>query len=102
MNEAPETGTTRKEIAIRLLYTILYLVILGVVSLVIQLITLFQFIYLLITLNYSEPARRFSNRVIVYAYRAMRYVTLIENQRPFPFLEFPGEMEPPEPEVSFR
>jgi D-alanyl-lipoteichoic acid acyltransferase DltB (MBOAT superfamily) len=101
MNSAPEKVLSRKQVAIRLLYTILYLVILTILKFIIQLITLFQFIYLLIALRYSKPARKFSNRVIAYAYQVMRYLTLNANERPFPFMEFPGELEAPVEEVSF-
>jgi hypothetical protein len=101
MNESPTPAVTRKGIGIRFLYTILYLIILEILKILIQLTTLFQFIYLLITLKYSEPARKFSNRVAAYAYRVMRYLTLNENPRPFPFAEVPAELEPPEAQVSF-
>ena len=70
-------------------------------KILIQLTSLFQFIYLLLTLKYSEPARKFSNRVAAYGYRVMRYLTLNENQRPFPLAEMPAELEPPEAQVSF-
>jgi len=101
MNESPTPAVTRKNIGIRFLYTILYLIILEILKILIQLTTLFQFIYLLITLKYSEPARKFSNRVAAYGYRVMRYLTLNENQRPFPLAEMPAELEPPEAQVSF-
>jgi hypothetical protein len=31
-----------------------------------------------------------------------RYITLNSSERPFPFAEFPAELEPPEAEISFR
>jgi hypothetical protein len=102
MNDIPATGVTRKAVGIRFLYTILYLIIFEVVKVLIQLTTLFQFLYLLITLKYSEHLREFANKVAAYGYRVMRYLTLNENQRPFPLAEFPGELEPPEEEVSFQ
>ncbi len=103
MNDTPpETGITRRKIAIRLLYTAFFLIVLTVLKLIIQLITLFQFVYLLITLKHVELARVFANRVIAYSYRVMRYMTLNENARPFPFQEFPPDLEPPETEISFE
>lgn len=101
MNNLPEVPLNRKRIGIRLLYTIFFLIVLQVVKTVISLIALFQFVYLLLALKYSEPARTFSNRLSVYQYQVMRYLTLCDNQRPFPFQEFPGEMEEVAPEVSF-
>ncbi|MDY6954233.1 MAG: DUF4389 domain-containing protein [Thermodesulfobacteriota bacterium] len=92
---------TRKKIAIRFLYTLLFLIIFEIVKLIIQVTVLFQYVYLFITMGHSEPVRRFSNKVAVFAYRLMRYVTLNENTRPFPFADFPEEMDAPEPEPDF-
>jgi hypothetical protein len=102
MNYESQGVVSRKQIAIRLLYTLLYVAIFEVVKTIILLITLFEYFLLLITLQHNEPARSFANRVATYAYRLMRYVTLNENQRPFPFSEFPAEIELPDEEVRFE
>ena len=92
---------TRKQVAIRLLYTLLYVAIFELVKTIVLLITLFQYLFLLITLRHNEPARTFGNKVAAYGYRVMRYLTLNDNQRPFPFADFPAEIEPPDAEVRF-
>ncbi len=89
---------SRKQIAIRLIYTLIYLIVFEVVKGVIQAATIFQFLYLLITQKHSEPVRRFTNRASMYAYRILRYITLNSNERPFPFSDFPSDEEPPESE----
>ena len=102
--ETPEEITgqlSRKNIAIRFLYTIFYVILLEILKLTIQVAVLFQYVYLFITLDYSDPVRRFSNKVIAYCYRVMRYVTLTENIRPFPFADFPEEIDEPEGEATF-
>jgi hypothetical protein len=96
MNELPQIGFNRKAIAVRLLYTILYLVIFEVLKVLIQMTVVFQYVYLFITKKYSERLRVFTNKVASYAYRVMRYITLNENRQPFPFNDFPNELEPPE------
>jgi hypothetical protein len=101
MDPMQNSSTSRKYIAIRLLYTLLYLIVFELLKAVIQVTVLFQFIYLLITCNYSDPVRRFSNKLATYAYKVMRYLTLNENLRPFPFSDFPSEMEQPEADVLF-
>jgi hypothetical protein len=101
MENMKEIKTSRKQIAIRLLYTVLYLVIFEVLKLVIQVTALFQFVYLLITQKYSQPLRAFSNKVATYTYKIIRYATLNDNDRPFPFADFPAEIETPEERVSF-
>jgi len=55
----------------------------------------------LVTLRHNEPARTFANQVATYGYRVMRYLTLNENQRPFPFSDFPAAIELPDEEVRF-
>ncbi len=105
MEQSPETvasPASRTQILIRLLYSVLFLVILGVVHFLIQLATVFQYIMLLITLSPSEPVRRVTNQLAVYGYRVMRYLTLNNNERPFPFTEYPPEMEPSVSEVKFE
>lgn len=96
MNEPEKTELSRNNIALRFLYALLCLIALELVKLFIQLTVLFQFLHLLVNRKYSEPLRAFSNRLSAYAYRLIRYVTLNENPRPFPFAEFPYEMEPSE------
>ncbi len=96
------SGLSRKKIAFRFLYTIFFVIVLEILKLIIQLCVLFQYVYLFITMGYSNPVRKFSNKVAVYAYRVMRYVALIENPRPFPFSDFPEEIDQPEPEAHFE
>lgn len=95
------TQTTRTQIAIRLFYTVLFLIVLGLLHCLIQLATVFQYILLLVTRSHSEPVRRFANQVAAYAYRVMRYLTLNDNARPYPFSVFPGDLEAPVSEVKF-
>jgi hypothetical protein len=95
------TPVSRTQIVIRLLYTLLFFIVLGIVHFLINLATVFQYILLLITLSPSEPMRRFANQVAAYGYRVMRYLTLNDNLRPFPFSELPQEMDPPVSDVKF-
>lgn len=101
MNDQLQEPVSRSQIALRLLFTILFLPIYGICNALVVLTTLFQFALLLITLKHSEPLRAFANRVVTYAYRIWRYVSLNSSQRPFPFAEFPADIEPPEAEVRF-
>lgn len=92
----------RKKIVIRLLYTILFFIIFEILKTIIQVSVLFQYVYLLISKTYSEPVRNFTNKVSVYAYKVLRYVTLSENNKPYPFQDFPQIMELLEAEVFFE
>jgi len=101
MEDEQETALSRKKIAIRFLFTLFFVVVLEILKIIIQLAVLFQYVYLFITTGHSDPMRRFSDKISVYAYRVMRYVTLNENTRPFPFADFPEEIDPLEPEPHF-
>lgn len=101
MNDQPKTAASRGQIALRLLYTLFFVAVFCILKLIIYLTTLFQYVYLFITLQHSEPTRTFANKVTTFAYRVWRYITLNENRRPFPFTEFPEAMESPDEEVTF-
>ncbi len=101
MQNLEEIKAPRKQIVIRLLYTILYFIVFEILKIVIEATTVFQFVYLLATGKYSQPLRSFSNKVATYAYQVIRYLTLNANYRPFPFHDFPAETEPPEDPVHF-
>ncbi len=101
MNDQPQEAPSRRQIAIRLLYTVIFLPIYGICNALVVLTTVFQFALLFITQKHSEPVRSFANRVVSYAYRVWRYVSLNSSQPPFPFAEFPPDVEPPEAEVRF-
>lgn len=101
MNEIPDVRPPRGQIAIRFLYTLMYMIIFEILKVMIQVTAVFQFVYLLITRSHSEPLRAFSNKVATYAYKLVRYLTLNDNDRPFPMKEFPPEMERPADVVSF-
>jgi membrane peptidoglycan carboxypeptidase len=92
---------SRKQIGIRLLYTILFLVILGIVLVIVKVVVVFQFIYFFSNRKPNESVRQFSNKISTYGYRIFRYITLTESQRPFPFTNFPPELEPPEEQITF-
>jgi len=102
MGDTETKKLTRNKIAVRFLYTIAYLIIFEILKTIVQISVLFQYIYLFLARDYSNQLRTFSNKVSVYAYRVLRYITLNENTRPFPFGDFPDEMEPPEPKVDFE
>jgi hypothetical protein len=98
------TTADRGDILKRLLTTLVCMIFLEVAGLLIQLSALFQYGYLLVARRRSEPVRRFTNTLSHYAYRLMRYVTLNENARPFPFARYPddAECEKPAGQVIFK
>jgi hypothetical protein len=93
----------RKDTAIRLAYTLLFVVIVRVVEAIVGVVVVFSLLFTLITKRPPrESVRRFANRTISYLYHVLRYATYNETVAPFPFAEFPREVEPEAPESSAR
>jgi hypothetical protein len=91
---ASESEIDRKDTGIRILLTILFVLIGGVVESVLGLIVLFALLWALIT---KQPpgvgVRALANRIIAYYYRIGRYLTYNESLVPFPFSDFPEALE---------
>ncbi len=85
----------RGDTGVRILVTLLFCLVLNVVEAVLAVIILFELGYALLTRSEpSERVRGFANRVISYSYRIGRYLTFNAGSPPFPFSEFPDELEP--------
>jgi hypothetical protein len=84
----------RKDTGIRILLTLLFALIAGVVESMVALIIVFALFWALIT---KQPpglrVRALANRIITYYYRIGRYLTYNESLVPFPFSEFPEALE---------
>ena len=84
----------RKETAVRALFTLLLWVALRLALTVIGAVVILE---LLVTFVTRQPPgltlRRFGNQALSYAYRILRYATFNEDAAPFPFREFPAEVE---------
>ena len=102
---ASEHEIDRKDTGIRILLTILFVLIVGVIEAALGLIILFALLWALIT---KQPpgvgVRALANRIIAYYYRIGRYLTYNESLAPFPFSDFPEALEEsswaPEPRES--
>jgi hypothetical protein len=96
--EGEELEIERSETGIRILLTLLFYLIARAVGFVLGVLILFELLYTLITKDAPpERVRQFANRAISYFYRVGRYLTYNEADRPFPFNDFPPEVEPPAP-----
>ncbi len=92
----------RARIGLHLFYVVIFLIVFEILKWVIYGAVIFQSLYLLVTRAPNEPMRRFSNRLAGYAYKIVRYISLNDEVRPFPFTDFPADMEPPGENVSFE
>ena len=80
----------RFDTGLRILLTLLFAIIWGLVETVLGTIVLFGLGWTLVTRR-APPARLrdIANRLVTYTYRIWRYVTQNEPQVPFPFSDFP-------------
>ena len=88
---------TRKQMGIRILSTLFFgILIWEILEIIIGLAVIFQIIYTLIAKKPNIWMIGFANRTITYFYKVMRYLVFAQDQMPFPFSAFPGEIENPE------
>jgi hypothetical protein len=82
----------RVETVVRVLYTLLFFLVIRVVEAVIGVVVLFQLVFALVTNRTPNPAiNGFARRVIEYAYQIGHYLTFNRDKPPFPFDELPDE-----------
>jgi hypothetical protein len=96
VSESPRLEIDRSDTGVRVLLTLLFAVIWGVMESLLAVIVIFSLIWSLITRE-APPLRlrELSNRMVSYAYRIWRYITLNEARVPFPFTDFPDALEDP-------
>lgn|GEM_PF-1640374 len=91
----------RKGIAIRFLYTVMYYLIFVILTTLVNICAVVQYVFLFATTKPHEQLRKFSNKINTYTYKVMRYMTVTENTRPYPFSDLPPDVEPIEEEIKF-
>lgn len=86
----------RSETALRIALTILFGLVRGIVESVLGVIVVFELAWTFITRQPVDARiRALANRVLALDYRMGRYLTYNESEVPFPFADFPDDLEPP-------
>ncbi len=89
-----EATLSRGATGVRIIYTLLFFVIARVLETVFLAVVLFQLVYALILEREPSPiVRGFANRILSYFYRIGRYLSYNDSELPFPFRDFPEEVE---------
>lgn len=86
----------RKNVAVRFIFTLFFAVVLVIPVFSILVLTILQFLFLFLSIKEVDAIKSLSHKLTIYAYKVMRYLSLNEKQRPFPFHAIPDELEPPE------
>ena len=85
----------RTEVAFRLLYSVIFAIVLGLIRPLAFALAIFQLIYTFVT--EGEPPQRtreLGNTLAVYDYRILRFILHADSERPFPFSDWPSALEP--------
>ncbi len=94
--ESERTEIERTDTGLRVLYSLLFWLIAGALEAVLGLLIVFDLLYTLVTGQLPpERLRELGNRISAYFYRIGRYLSYNESALPFPFSEFPAEIEAP-------
>lgn len=88
--------SARKNVAVRFIFTLFFIIVLIVLVFSILVLTTLQFLILFLFVKHVDPIKSLSHMLTVYAYKVLRYMSLNENGKPFPFSSLSEELEPAE------
>lgn len=101
--DSEEVEIERGETGIRILLFLLFAVISRLGTVLLAAVVVFELLYALITRRPpNDRVRSFANRTLSYLYRITRYLTYNQSEVPFPFSDFPPEVEPSPPASSIE
>ncbi len=79
----------------RLLYMLLFVVLIYITAFVIAIVVVFQFFVTLVTGEPNDRLREFGGQLSVYAYQMLSFLTYNTEDIPFPFADWPTAERPP-------
>ena len=91
MKENTRENLVRRDIWNRALYMLLFAIVYSVAEAIIVLLTIFQFVALLITGQVNELLLRFGKNLSVFMFDILEFQTFNSEIKPFPFSPWPDE-----------
>jgi hypothetical protein len=91
MKEEMRENLRDEGIWLRGVFMLFFLIAYNIAEVLIVLITLFQFVTVLLTRRVNETVLRLGNNLSIFAFEVFQYVTFNSNDRPFPFSPWPDE-----------
>jgi hypothetical protein len=85
---------TRKNVGIYFCFAALYILLTGLMGFAVLVLAVLQGVLLLILTRPNAAIKSLSHRMVVYIYKMLRYITLCEAKKPYPFGPIPEEIEP--------
>ncbi|WP_084646150.1 DUF4389 domain-containing protein [Marinimicrobium agarilyticum] len=97
--ESVKTNITSGEHWLRLVYMLLFAVLLYVAGFVMGFIIVLQFLFALLSGSANKNLRQFGESLALYIYRVLQFLTYSREDKPFPFSDWP---EPEEQVVATK
>ena len=91
MDDATRDRLSDGNVWVRGLHMVIFLIAYNIAEAVLVLISLFQFVAVLITGQVNEPLLRFSKNLTIYVADVFEFLTFNSELRPFPFEPWPDE-----------
>lgn len=97
--ETLKTNITSGDHWLRLLYMVLFAVLLYFAGVVMVVVVVLQFLFALLSGNPNNNLRQFGESLSRYIFQALQFLTYSREEKPFPFSDWPaseGELAPVE------
>lgn len=104
--ETLKTNITSGDHWLRLLYMVLFAVLLYFAGVVMVVVVVLQFLFALLSGNPNNNLRKFGESLSRYIFQALQFLTYSREEKPFPFSDWPagdddiGSDEPAKPKTT--
>lgn len=88
-SETLKSNVTAGKHWLRLVYMLLFVVLLYVAAVVMGAVIVLQFLFALFTGSPNRNLRQFGESLALYIYRALAFLTYSRDEKPFPFSDWP-------------
>lgn len=90
MQKSTKDNLANRNIWVRGLYMLFYVIAYAVAETIVALTAIFQFVHALFTGRVNQPLQAFSANLSVYILQILEYVTFNSEFQPFPFADWPS------------
>lgn len=99
-SEQLKSNLTSSKHWLRLVFMVFFALILQLVSLIMWVLVIIQFLFSLITGDDNTHLRKFGHSLSTYIYQVLKFLCYSSDDKPFPFADWPEEKIYPEIKTS--
>ena len=92
-NEHIKSNLTSSKHWLRLIFMLVFAVVLQVTSIVMWILVIAQFIFSLITGEDNIHLRKFGHELSIYIFDTLKFLTYASEEKPFPFADWPDQTQ---------